>query len=207
MIKLPRWATIDNGVQKKLDAIKVDLRPKRWYGKAKAVVEFKSQVLTQGRVIQRKRCAWCTLPLGEEGRRTIHRDHIAPSSIYPQWTFVAKNLVISCEYCNGLAVKADIDTIKVLRDKYDDCEFHIVHPYDDEIECHIQFDDDEDQLPVVVRGISPKGLWTIENMKLNDVGLTRERAKEVYYERRGLTLPAPEEDLIERALGAMSVAQ
>src|SRR5476651_1184695 len=107
MINLPRCAAIDPGVQKKLDAIKVELRPKRWYGKAKAVTTFKGEVLTQGRLIQRERCAWCTLPLGAEGRRTIHRDHIAPSSIYPQWTFVAKNLVISCEYCNGLAVKSD----------------------------------------------------------------------------------------------------
>ena len=207
MIKLPRCAVIDPEDQKKLDAIKVDLRPKSWYGKRKPVINFKSQVLMQGRVIQQERCAWCTLPLGAEGRRTIHRDHIAPSSLYPQWTFVAKNLVISCEYCNGLSVKSDIDTIKELKDTYDDCEFHIVHPYDDEIELHIQFDNDRDQLPVVIKGISPKGLWTVKSMKLDDVGLTRERAKEVFYEQRGrLRLSAQEEDLIERALGAMNVA-
>jgi 5-methylcytosine-specific restriction endonuclease McrA len=76
------------------------------------VKAFKRRILEQGLVIQELRCAWCTLLIGEQGRRSIHRDHIAPKQSYPQWTFLPKNLVLACEYCNGFAVKSRLDTVR-----------------------------------------------------------------------------------------------
>jgi len=184
MIRFPACANIDEDLLVKLGKIKEDDRHAAWYGGRKIVKEFKEQILVQGRNIQGERCAWCTLPFGAVGRRRIDRDHIAPASLHKKWTFHPKNLVLSCEFCNGLEVKKDIDTVNILHDDYDQCVFHIVHPYLDIVSDHIQFDNDEDELPVLIIGKTDKGKWTISNIKLDSSGLTTERAKEAYYAKR-----------------------
>src|SRR5690606_29550423 len=126
VIGCTRCAAIHPSIQDKLDLYPVDKRPTRWNGKAKAVKVFKDEIMEQGLVIQSGRCAWCTLEVGESGRRTAHRDHIAPKARYPAWTFVPKNLVVACEYCNGFLVKGETDTVASLSDHYEDCDFHVV---------------------------------------------------------------------------------
>ncbi|QDC04159.1 hypothetical protein K3F44_10275 [Pseudomonas sp. S07E 245] len=201
MIRFAAHAVIPASVIAKLDKYAVSIRPKRWYGRSQAVLQFRDEILKQGKTIQKSFCAWCMLPLGEDGRRTIHRDHIAPKSIHPEWTFLAVNLVLSCEYCNGFSNKGDLPTVKTLSAKYEDCEFYVVHPYLDEVEVHIGFDKDDDDLPVVAVGKTEKGIWTILNLSLDSPGLTRERAKEVLYESRdhGL-LPHNVEALVVQAV-------
>lgn len=204
MIRLPRCAAIAADVMRELDAYPVEDRPTRWEGRTKPVKTFRNEILVQGIAIQDNRCAWCRLPLGREGRRTIHRDHIAPKALHPAWTFLPVNLVLACEYCNGFENKSDTPTISILHAEYERCEFLLVHPYLDDVGIHIEFDTDEDDLPVVIKGISPKGEWTIENLHLDTTGITKERAKEVLYkiwkERR---LPAQDEALIDIALQAI----
>lgn len=200
MIKFAQCPAIDAAVQKKLNNYAVDERPKRWEGKARAVLEFKSEVLKQGLVIQSEQCAWCTLPIGEKGRRTAHRDHIAPKAKYPLWTFLPKNIVIACEYCNGFAVKGDIDTVASAVDAYDECAFYLVHPYLDEPSEHLSFVCDADGTKVVIESQSGKGSWTIEKLKLDTPGATMERAKSHLYRQRLSDLSAQDGALFSAAL-------
>lgn len=204
MIQLPACAIISDEVMRKLNAYPVPIRPARWDGRAKAVVAFRSEISTQGAVIQENRCAWCRLPLGREGRRTIHRDHIAPKALHPTWTFLPLNLVLACEFCNGFENKSDIETVEELNADYTQCKFFIVHPYLDPVADHFEFDVDEDDLPVVIKGVSPQGKWTIKHLNLADSGITKERAKEVLHkmwkERR---LVARDEALVNGAVKAI----
>ncbi|APV39844.1 hypothetical protein PFAS1_10980 [Pseudomonas frederiksbergensis] len=177
MIRFKKWALIDANTIATLDKYPVEKRPSRWDGQTKAVKKFKDEVLKQGLAIQEQKCAWCTLNVGTLGRRTAHRDHIAPKAKYPQWTFFAKNLIIACEYCNGFAVKGEINTVSKVEDVYENCIFHVVHPYLDDPSDHLEFLGDS-PLSVTIRSRTPKGLWTIDKLQLDTAGATMERAKD-----------------------------
>jgi uncharacterized protein (TIGR02646 family) len=184
MIKFDGSAEIDADTLAALDKYPVEDRPTRWEGKAKAVKKFKEEILKQGLLIQGNKCAWCTLKVDSDGRRTAHRDHIAPKAKFPKWTFLAKNLIIACEYCNGFAVKGEINTISKVENNYEDCVFHLVHPYFDDPTLHLEFLSENDELLVTIRSLTPKGRWTIDNLQLDTPGATIERAKERLHERR-----------------------
>jgi hypothetical protein len=200
VITLPQSATIDPVIQKKLDAYPVDIRPKRWNGKAKSVTHFKLEVLKHGLTIQSGKCAWCQLAVGEEGRRTPHRDHIAPKAKHAKWTFLPQNIVISCEYCNGFAIKGEIDTISVLADDYERCTFHVVHPYIDDATIHVRFVPDATNAPIIIQSLSDKGAWTIQKLKLDTPSMTLERAKSHLYERYAAQLNPADRALFTEAI-------
>ena len=181
MIKLPKFPEVKKELLDSLALVAEDKRAAEWERQTNNVKAFKKIIKEEGLVIQDNRCAWCTLMLGRRGRRTAHRDHIAPKKQYPKWTFFPKNIIMSCEYCNGFTIKCDLDTVKELKDVYEDCEFYIVHPYIDEVELHIGFSYDHPTHGVVINGLSEKGLWTIEKMKLDDGYLTILRAQDYAY--------------------------
>jgi hypothetical protein len=201
MLNLDKAAEIDEEVQAKLDAIPVLDRAGKWNSRAEAVKIFKESILTHGLKEQDNRCVWCTLPVGAKGRRTPHRDHIAPKKKYSRWTFHAKNLAIACEYCNGFSVKKDLDPVDVDNDDYDAITFLLVHPYLEDATLHLSFveNEGEDEPGVVIKGHSDKGLWTIEKLDLDTPGMTIERAKELLYHRARKDLPAHFQQLLEQA--------
>lgn len=203
MIGCPRCATIDSAVQAKLDRYAVDKRSTRWEGRAKPVLTFKSEVMSQGLAIQGGRCAWCTLKVGEEGRRTAHRDHIAPKAKYPTWTFLPKNLVITCEYCNGFLVKGETDTVANLHANYDDCDFHVVHPYLDDPCIHLSFRPHDGVPGVLIKSHSRKGEWTIKLFRLDTPEATANRTKDKLYERHQANLDPRSQMRFEQALEAI----
>lgn len=203
MLKINNPAAIDSAVQKSLDKIPEVERPVKWdKSRTKAIKNFREKVMTHGLKEQDYRCAWCTLPVGTTGRRTAHRDHIAPKKLHPKWTFHAKNLVVVCEYCNGFSVKCDLDTVKTKNSAYDDMEFLIVHPYLHDTEKHIRFrEKDGDKPGVVIEGITPEGIWTVVNLKLYEDGLTILRAQELVYYRTINQLPQHFQLLLNKATG------
>lgn len=196
MIKLNRCALIDHAILTALEKYPVAMRPARWDGRAKAVKSFKDEVMSQGLAIQSQKCAWCTLSVGPHGRRTAHRDHIAPKAKHPQWTFLAMNLVIACEYCNGFSVKGEIDTVQKFGETYEGCEFLAVHPYLDEPRDHLEFVESNGNLSVVIRSDTSKGLWTIKYLQLDTPGATLERAKDRLWEEYAGNLSPADQSLI-----------
>lgn len=193
-------ATIDAAIQTELDAINLNERSKKWdKSQSNCIKSFKASILSHGMKEQNEQCVWCTLTIGAAGRRTPHRDHIAPKGIYPQWTFVAKNLALACEYCNGFSVKNDLDTVATTGATYDETAFKIVHPYIDTPSDHIEFVDEEDK--VLIQGITDKGKWTIENMKLDSSGLTTMRAKDLVFARVIQNISEDDALLLKQATG------
>lgn len=203
MIGCTRWADIDPSIQAKLNRFIIEKRPIRWNGQAMAVKVFKQEIMKQGLIIQGGRCAWCTLEVGEAGRRTAHRDHIAPKGQYPAWTFVPENLVITCEYCNGFLVKGDTDTIAIRSDNYHDCEFHLVHPYLDDPSLHISFRQHREVPGVLIKSHSPKGTWTIKLFGLATPMATANRVKDKLYEQHKSRLDEHNQARFKQALEAI----
>ncbi|QWP75919.1 hypothetical protein J5226_20280 [Lysobacter sp. K5869] len=200
MIKLAPWPEIDKKLQKALNAIPIPQRPDRWDGKTKIVTTFKRTVKRRGLEIQKNRCAWCTLPVGARGRRSMHRDHIAPKRKHPTWTFRSQNIVISCEFCNGFNVKKDLETVKTKHRSYAKCDFFLVHPYFDNPPDHLEFVSTDREMKILVKGKTDKGLWTIRELKLDDPGATIERAKDALYQKRLAELDAEDQKLLKAAV-------
>lgn len=200
MIKIAPWPKIDKNLQKKLNAIPIRQRPDRWDGGTNIVKTFKATVKKRGLEIQKGRCAWCMLTIEAQGRRGIHRDHIAPKRKHPTWTFLSKNIVISCEFCNGFNVKKDLETVRVKHRSYAKCEFFLVHPYFDNPPDHIEFLSADRETKVLIKGTSDKGLWTIRELQLDSPGATVERAKDALYQKRLAELETDDQERLKAAV-------
>ncbi|EZP40926.1 HNH endonuclease [Janthinobacterium sp. TB1-E2] len=79
---------------------------------------------------------------GERGYKGIQRDHIAPKSLYKQFTFQSRNLILACSKCNSSDYKGDTETVEKASAEYDKCDFNIIHPYLDKFSRHLQLQDD-----------------------------------------------------------------
>ncbi|WP_299211224.1 hypothetical protein [uncultured Tateyamaria sp.] len=204
MINLNECATIAIAVQTALDAIADDEKSDAWNTQTNDVKAFKVAIMDHGIEVQNTRCVWCTLEVAEEGHRTAHRDHIAPKGKHGRWTFEPLNLAISCEYCNGFKVKGEVETVVTVAANYADVEFLIVHPYLDNTAEHIRFVDNGAGYPIVIEGLSPRGIWTIDTMKLASPHLTKLRAMDHIFAKETAALPAEDQDLFKRAVGRVA---
>jgi hypothetical protein len=71
-----------------------------------------------------------------------------------------------------------------------------VHPYFDNPEEHISFVQEEAR--IVMKSLSPKGIWTIDKMRLDSPSATANRALEAAL--KDIALPAHLAALIEQAM-------
>lgn len=203
MKKLDAAATIQDEVLAAL--FEVEDKVKEWDRQTNNVKAFKSAIYLHGMDIQEERCVWCTLQMGPKGRRSVHRDHIAPKKLHPEWTFQPLNIALACEYCNGFSVKVDLETVEASAANYLDVKFYLVHPYLDDPEQHISFAYGADgERGVLISSETDKGRWTIKNLKLDSPGMTVERAKDAAYARISNTLPQYYKNMMDAAMESLS---
>jgi uncharacterized protein (TIGR02646 family) len=153
-------------------------RPPWPYGdakKVKALTKFISESLEE---LQGNECIYCGMPFGVTSGKQV--EHIAPKGEgrYPEFTFEALNLVLSCSLCNGFEKKeraAYWDTVETHDPIYANCTFKIVHPYFDDPQAHINLD--YTNRKVLISAITPKGQRTIDTFILDSEALTTERGK------------------------------
>lgn len=200
MLNLDACAEIEGANLNAVNTVLTAQLSKAWSSKAGCVTDFKSEIMAQGLAMQNFQCVWCTLGIAEVGHRTAHRDHIAPKGTYQQWTFEPENLAIACEYCNGFKVKGELDTVAVCAENYADSEFFIVHPYFDDTSEHVRFVDNEAGHPILIEGLTERGVWTIDEMKLASTHMTKQRAQEFIFARESEALAANDLDLLKRAV-------
>lgn len=199
MLNLNQAATIDPALSAALALVPEAIRKDEWERQTNNIKAFKKLVKDHGMVVQSEKCAWCESKIGPAGRRSVHRDHIAPKDLYSQWTFEPWNIVLSCEFCNGFEIKKDLDTVEVRAATYENSTFNIVHPYFDDTSIHIGFVEDGNRL--VVQGFTNKGLWTIERLKLDSASATASRALEKVL--ADANLPNHLAELVEQAMNLM----
>lgn len=108
---------------------------------------------------QKCRCAFCERLL-EEGGAQI--EHIAPKSRHRSFVYEPLNLVTSCVICNSKRIKGDRETIDgVEKPNYADNTFLIVHPYLDDTDSEIVFQDPETRIVFDLDRCTEKGKATI----------------------------------------------
>lgn len=103
-----------------------------WKGQTKDIKAFKEAVKTYLIGEQGMRCAYCGLPFSFTSPQSRHLDHIAPKSIYKNWTFEPSNLVLSCDYCNSSRKGEKDFVVPPAKSDCLKCDYEIIHPYLDE---------------------------------------------------------------------------
>jgi uncharacterized protein (TIGR02646 family) len=191
-------AKIDAAVLKKLHEKSESLQQKSWDYTGGYPRRFKDTLSIHLLKEQSQRCAYCGSRLAKTKN---HRDHIAPKESHPRFTFIPQNLVLACYHCNT-GCKGRIDTVTVKKEKYEDCEFSIVHPYLDEPSQHLVFVGATNAILIQVVDNSPAGNGTVRLFGLDSPEKTKERAKEAAFEADIAFLGEKWRDGFEVALAA-----
>lgn len=128
--------------------------------------KLKKKLKEQLLILQNNYCAYCGRNFNLVTNSKIHRDHILPKSMerYRKFTFESKNIVLSCDTCNGLDTKKANDYVTTYNDHYEGINTSIVHPHLDNIEEHVFLDN---TFEAVVVNNSAKGIATIREFNLN----------------------------------------
>lgn len=126
-------------------------------------------------------------------------DHFAHKALYPQFTFTTINLFYSCDFCNSSSRKGQKPTIQNLHTYYNSCDFKIVHPYFDDPDTEIKFQD-ADKIFFDWSNCTQKGKDTIEFFEFNDSIMTSIRSRTLTYERLQPILTVEERQLIQDSI-------
>ena len=172
---------IDPKLLRALMTLAFDDQKKAWernWVKAKA---FKDVLDAHLETEQSNRCAYCGSRFMSPAR---HRDHIAPKgqTLYPQWTFHPYNLVHACYDCNS-GWKLQQNTITHFSPHYSKCQFSIIHPYFDDPKEHITYTGHRLSILIYPVKGSAKGKETIRMFDLASLHRTKQRSKDVIWDR------------------------
>ncbi|WP_305374828.1 HNH endonuclease family protein [Photobacterium leiognathi] len=135
-------------------------------GTSTARKNLKDKLKRELLVIQENYCAYCGINFCLVTNSKIHRDHVLPKNTerYRKFTYESKNIVLSCDTCNGLDIKKDKDYVTYYSDDYDSIKTSIVHPHLDNVEEHINLNN---SIYAEVVNDSQKGKMSIIEFELN----------------------------------------
>lgn len=126
------------------------------------------------------RCIYCERYFISTGNQI---DHFAHKAAYPQFSFSPLNLFNSCTYCNSSSRKGQKSTVvDPPDDRYDQCDFSIVHPFFNDPDAEIVFKD-ADKVDYDWNNCSQKGQDTILFFGWDDTVTTMFRARVLIEER------------------------
>ena len=141
-----------------------------WDSGKKYVKNFKENLREDMYVKQNKRCAYCRIHV-PKGCNPMHREHIVYKDEHPKWMFLPENLCVSCFWCNNwkgtTEVLVDPKTVNYPKASNG---FKIIHPMYDRYSDHIELVGG-----VLYKGITDKGIFTINTCHLYRVDLAEER--------------------------------
>lgn len=167
--KPPRRLRIDPS-----DAIDEAGNVVRW-GSTAVTKRFRQEFSLWARRNQKGRCAYCSLTLGRQGRRSSSVDHFVRkggADGVPQWTYELLNLLLACEQCNSKLKKQFLALDGLPLEPYRRNAFHIVHPYLDKVDEHIKGGYSGGAAkPTTPRDLTPKGAESIRLFGLAEVGI------------------------------------
>lgn len=166
MLNLINPVRYNDEEQRHVDIVLKPLLSNGWKDQKDKTKELKHKIDVYTIEAQGGRCAYCDTPL----RRGAHAiDHIAPKGIYGEFCYEPFNLVNACTSCNSTSNKGETDTIEdpADREDYINNDFKIVHPYFDNPDEHIRYEDDEMTI-YDIPACSQKGIETITMFHWNE---------------------------------------
>lgn len=150
-------------------------KAKQWDLETKQMKAYKVSLLEQLLRIQDNRCVYCGTGLM---RQLVDREHFAHKDQkggWPEFMFITENLFAACGYCNRM-LKGTKPMVKHYSKNYNDCEFHLIHPYFDTPPNEITFVSRGGSDAIFVEKITPKGEETIAFFELDSTIATARRA-------------------------------
>lgn len=146
----------------------------RKWNSTKATKGFRVQLTLWLARRQKGRCTYCSLPVGDAGRRSRALDHFVPkagATGVAEWTFELCNLILACEFCNSRK-KKNFNPLSVRGTSYKKSQFSLFHPYLDRAADHIEggYRGGADE-PSTPQGISDAGRATITLFELATPGV------------------------------------
>ncbi len=173
-LNIKRLPVLDQTTLDYLETLKPH-KAKHWDLQTNAMKTYKSELLTQLLEIQENRCAYCGLGLD---RSLIDREHFVHKEQdggWPEFMFVAENLIAACAYCNR-ALKGCTTTIMTYSATYTSCVFNLVHPVLDTPATDIEFIRDSRGDAILAKSLTKKGLDTLNFFELLTPRMTAKRA-------------------------------
>jgi uncharacterized protein (TIGR02646 family) len=176
MLKLEKNITYTLTETKMLSLLDLS-KGKAWDSQTNEMKRLKKRLRKRLDILQNGCCAYCGNSLYVTSALEI--EHIAPKGkdLYPEFTFHNKNLVGACSYCNGCYKKHATDVVSTRDTDYEKCTFLLVHPYLDNPEDHIKWQDDP-KLIINNALSSAKGKYSIKMFELDRLEQTVNRAKD-----------------------------
>jgi hypothetical protein len=178
-----------------------DLAGLKWTSNSNIANLFKEKVKTELRKTQRGRCCFCRRVLFDD--YATHLEHFVDKDSFPDYTFVIRNIALSCGTCNikkngyfqrwskhtqkpSLAVTAHCSPVtnsalppgSIYPSKATD--FRWVNPYAHNYSDHIDL-----SRGWIFRSLTREGQRTIKWLKLNDLGEVEKRALAERMESKG----------------------
>lgn len=125
-----------------IDAILKPLGKDGWDDTTPVTKAIKHHISKHTIEAQGGRCAYCEKVLA---KGDVEIEHIAPKKHYGEFIYEPYNLVSSCGCCNASVNKGQTKTIvdPVNKAAYEQNTFSIVHPYFDNPDDHIKYNDPE----------------------------------------------------------------
>ncbi len=149
---------------------------------------FKKNIRTHLKLEQRGRCAFCRCVIST-GTSYSNLEHLISKKDYPQFNTLPENLVYCCWRCNSSKVKKNTIAAPNANKAAQlfpttSAGFVIVNPYIDDYEDYIEFYDD---VIIIAKNPSVKGINTIEFYNLSRPELAEDRAREFQLEQKNIT--------------------
>lgn len=138
----------------------------------KKLEKFRNNVRTYYKKAQNQKCAYCRMDINV-ATGYFHIEHIVAKSVHPEWMYEPLNLCLACPICNSSKnnkeVLVDTGCTKL---PVESSGYLIIHPHMDNYFDHIEIVDG-----LIYKGLTPKGIKTIELCNLTRTPLLAERAK------------------------------
>lgn len=139
-----------------------------------ALKSFKERVRFHYSKLQNQKCVYCRMDVSK-ATSYFHIEHIVPKSLHPEWMYEPLNLCVACANCNSAKNNQEVLSDKNTKSlPTDSSGYLIIHPHFDRYFEHIEIVDG-----LLYKGLTSKGVKTIEICNLTRVDLLVERAKQL----------------------------
>lgn len=126
-------------------------------------------------------------------------DHFAHKARYSRFSFNPTNLFYACGFCNSAKIKGQNNTIGVYNDRYDQCQFRIVHPLLHDPDHHIAYQDG-DRIILDPANCTYLGKRTIVFLKYHKSTMTKIRTRDLILQRKYPLTTEDQRELINECI-------
>lgn len=158
--------------------------------------EVKNEISRKSLINQGYKCVYCQRYLYGQSPEL---EHFANKASYPRFSFNPVNIFYSCHFCNSPERKGEVDTILHYNNRYDQCMFAILHPYRDNIDVELVYQDN-DKIMFDWEACSQTARDTIVTLMFDDVIMTTIRSRDLVYQRLNPLTSDDENELIQLSI-------